>query len=72
MWKDLDQWQWTTLPGVLAESSPFLTDPGAGVDQAAVGEVAQDQEENFVRTSLNVTVRGRERVFQAHPELRTH
>ena len=52
-------------PGVLAESSPFLTDPGAGVDQAPVREIAQDEEENFVWTPLYVTLR----VLPAHPEL---
>ena len=55
-------------PGVLAESSPLLTDPGAGVDEGAVREVAQDEEENLVWTSLNVT----HRVLQPHGELQPH
>ena len=42
-------------PGVLTECSPLLTDPGAGVDEGAVGDVAQDEEEHLVWTSLNVT-----------------
>ena len=42
--------------GVLAEAPPLLTYPGGRVDEDVVGQVAEDEEEDLVRTVLYVTL----------------